>query len=275
MPRRHFPSTLLVLALGACGGPARPAPITNTAPATRYTLQPLRSHGGEGRHSPWQSWSTLAGTLELAGGRAKLELQRTTESSPIMCSGKDGFVGVQQCAPPDSQPSTSTQVVTLTGDVRSEAGALVIDLRDASKRLALSCTEAFLGYRCAVTAHDGVFSPIGHTPSQLVLSVPAPRTYALQPTRSAAGKTLTGSLTIEPAATATIVLSIDSGAVTLRASVQRSPAGLVVQAGEPASALQLVCDDQDTQLTCDLTADRHVLGEADHLYGNVVFVARR
>lgn len=168
MPRRAFSLSSLVL-LVACAGNRVPAPtVANAKPATRYVLQPVQLHDGMGRHSSFQSWTTLSGSLAITGTHASLALVRRSDTSPVHCP--DGYQGMQACAPRDAKPSTRTSMHTLTGDARWDAGALHLQLRDGNVQLSLACRDSAGGYTCSVASQQGLTSPMGGDPSELVFA---------------------------------------------------------------------------------------------------------
>ncbi len=272
MPRL---SGFLAIALAACAS-ARSTPtptVTNAKPSTRYALQPIWLHGGMGRHSAFQSWATMTGTLEVAGAHATLWLATRTDTSPILCAGE--HVGMQQCAPPGSKFSSSTTTRVLKGDARWDAGTLRVDLASESVKLSLACNDTPLGYACAITGDENFRSPFGDNPARFVFAPLAARTFELLPVQSAGGVEVTGSLTLRADATAQITLTRAAKTVTREASLRWAPAGFVVDAGPALSALMLRCDERGAVVACELSADRSVLGEADHLTSNVTLSLRQ
>src|SRR5262249_3209951 len=96
--------------LAACASAPQPIHNTNATP-TRYKLEPVRLHGGEGRHSMAQSWTTVAGSLELSKLGATLNLDMTFETSFVHCNPELMGNTMQACAPPDAKDKTSTRTL--------------------------------------------------------------------------------------------------------------------------------------------------------------------
>jgi hypothetical protein len=270
MPR--LACTLLAL-VTACGATRSPAPITNARPATRYALQPIWLHGGMGHHSAFQTWTMLSGSLEVAGSRVTLQLAAQNDTSPIHCGGE--YVGMQQCAPPDSKFESRTDTRAFTGDARWDAGTLRVDLTQDKVKLSLACNDTLAGYACAITSEQGFRNPIGDNPTRFVFAPLVTRRFELQPVRSGSGTEVTGTLMLRPDATAQVVLTTATKTVTREATLRWAPAGLVVSAGPALSSLTLSCDERAALLACHLTADRTVLGDADHLIGDVTLALRQ
>jgi hypothetical protein len=156
-------STALLLV--ACASAPRPLSNTNSTP-TRYTLEPVRLHGGEGMHSMSQSWTTVAGSLEMSQMKATLKLDMTTSRSFIHCPANMGNT-MQACAPPDAKDTTSTRSLALTGDARHENGRLVISVREDDQAATLTCDESGKTLSCTVDDEYTLFSRVGQRPDKI------------------------------------------------------------------------------------------------------------
>ena len=158
--------------LAACGG-SRPAsaPVTNLAETARYSLEPVRVSGGEGRHSASRSSTTISGVLEVRAQQATLRLELATERAPIRCPDNDGSGATRQaCAPADAQPSSSTTSLVLTGSSRWERGTLTIAVRKDDRAATLTCSEAASGLDCAVETGSTLVDDVAEQPGRLVLT---------------------------------------------------------------------------------------------------------
>lgn len=271
MPRLASLLSPLVVAAACAANPA-PAPIVaNAKPVARYTLQPLHLHDGMGRHSSFQSWTTVTGSLEIDRSRVTLTLTHRQDVSPVFCP--DRYVGMQACAPRDATATTHTHRRVLTGDGRWDAGVLRVEVAHEKTRMVLACSDVAVGYACSVERDDGQRF-IGDKPTRYVFAAPAPRTFALVPVKSAAGADVTGAITLRPDATAEVTLATDAKAISWPATVQWTGAGMLVTAGPPLSRLTFICSERTTELGCEVSADRSVLGEPDHLTGQVTLALR-
>lgn len=267
---------LVALLLAACASTPRPAAPGTSAPA-RYTMQPVKLHGGEGRHSASQSWTTVSGALELAGDRATLQLEMQTDRSHIHCpkAWRDGAVHTMQaCAPDDAKDTRTRQRLALTGEARREGGTLILGLRDGDRRIGLRCDEASIGLACAIDDDRTLFAGPGDRPDRLVFATAARKQYRLEPIALPSGEQLQGRLTLAADASR-IELALDGKPpIVLPGSAFWAPAGLVVEARtSPTRTWVMSCKDIADRLECEATADRSVLGLSDHLYGPAVFVA--
>jgi hypothetical protein len=164
-------------AAAACAGPVRPAITGNrNDAATRYTMQPVMLRGGEGPHSASHSSTVVAGTLELAGGRAALRLELQTARSYIRCpkEWRDGTVSTMQaCAPDDAKDSTTNSRIGLAGEARWEAGTLSARLRDGGRTIGLRCDRTSTGLQCAIEGDSTLFEGPGERPERLVFELGA------------------------------------------------------------------------------------------------------
>jgi len=152
--------------LAACSSAPRPIHNTNSTP-TRYTLEPMRLHGGEGRHSMAQSWTTVAGSLELSQMKATLNLDMTVETSFVHCNRELMGNTMQACAPPDAKDKTSTRTLALTGDARHENGQLVISVREDDQAATLTCDETSKQLTCSVDDEYTLFGRVGQRPDRV------------------------------------------------------------------------------------------------------------
>src|SRR5512143_147291 len=153
----------LALVLAACSSAPRPIANSSSVP-TRYALEPLQLHGGEGMHSMSQSWTTVAGSLEMHAKQATLHLAMTTERSFVHCpkEWQDGSVSTMQaCAPPDAKDTTSTASLALTGETRRENGQLVISVREDDRAATLACDEHGRTLACTIDDDYTLFGRVG------------------------------------------------------------------------------------------------------------------
>lgn len=165
------------LLLAACASAPRPLTNTNSTP-TRYTLEPVRLHGGEGMHSMAQSWTTVAGSLEMSQMKATLRLDMTVETSFVHCNPALMGNTMQACAPPDAKDETSTRSLALTGDARHENGRLVITVREDDQAATLTCDETSKQLACSIDDEYTLFGRVGQRPGKVLFHVSAPDSFA-------------------------------------------------------------------------------------------------
>lgn len=155
--------------LAACSSAPRPISNTSVSP-TRYALQPLRLHGGEGMHSASQSWTTISGALEVHGDKTTLALTLSTARGFIQCPDPDvaNVTTMQACAPPGSKRIASSSELVLEGFSRWQNGALTITVRKDDTAATFTCREHGHSLECSYEDDYTLFGSVGQRPQRIV-----------------------------------------------------------------------------------------------------------
>ena len=156
--------------LAACSSAPHPIANRSTAP-TRYALQPLQLHGGEGMHSASQSWTAVSGALEIAADdHATLALTLSTARAFIQCPKPDvaNVRTMQACAPPGSKGIATASKLVLDGSSRWHDGTLTVTVRKDDTAATLTCSEHGHVLDCSYEDDYTLFGNVGQRPQRIV-----------------------------------------------------------------------------------------------------------